>query len=94
MLDQYGRFFSAAATSSAAFAGLLFVALSVANREDSEHPTRERRTVLAGAFNGSVTVGGPYLLAPYQFVGIGDREDETTHGYRLDDKHLEILWMM
>jgi hypothetical protein len=49
VLDQYARFFPTAATASAAFSGLLFVALSVVNRDDSQHATRERRTVLAGS---------------------------------------------
>jgi len=60
-------------TASAAFTGLLFVALSVANRDDSEHGTRERRTVLAATsflalvdiFFVSITssLGGTVLLA-------------------------------
>src|SRR6266568_4848771 len=49
MLDQYARFFAASATASAGFSGLLFVALSVVNRDESQHGTRERRTVLAGS---------------------------------------------
>jgi len=49
MLDQYMRFFAASATASAGFSGLLFVALSVVNRDESEHRTRERRTVLAAS---------------------------------------------
>src|SRR6266542_2215376 len=36
VLDQYARFFSTAATASAAFSGLLFVAVSVVNRDDSQ----------------------------------------------------------
>jgi hypothetical protein len=38
-----------------------------------------------------------YLLSPstsQPSVGIGDREDEMTHLCGLDDKHVEILWMM
>jgi hypothetical protein len=49
MLDQYARFFAAGATTSAGFSGLLFVALSVVNRDESQHATRERRTVLAAS---------------------------------------------
>ncbi len=51
MLDEYVRFYAAATTTSAGFAGLLLVALSVVNRDESQHLTRERRTVLAaGSF--------------------------------------------
>lgn len=51
MLDQYVRFFAASTTTSAGFAGFLLIALSVVNRDESQHVTRERRTVLAaGAF--------------------------------------------
>ena len=51
MLDEYVRFFTLSTSTSAGFAGLLFVALSVVNKDESEHVTRERRTVLAaGAF--------------------------------------------
>jgi hypothetical protein len=49
MLDEYLRFYAASTTASAGFAGLLFVALSVVNKDESQHVTRERRTVLAGA---------------------------------------------
>jgi hypothetical protein len=76
--DQYARFFSMAATASAAFIGLLFVALSVVNRDHSEHATRERRTVLAGsAFLALIDIffvsllsslGGPALLASTSLV--------------------------
>ncbi len=51
MLDEYVRFYAASTTASAAFAGLLLVALSVVNKDESQHVTRERRTVLAaGSF--------------------------------------------
>jgi hypothetical protein len=78
VLDQYARFFSASATASAAFIGLLFVAVSVVNRDDSQHATRERRTVLAGsAFLALVdiffvsllsSIGGPVVLATTSVV--------------------------
>jgi len=76
--DQYARFFSTAATASAAFAGLLFVALSVVNRDDTQLATRERRLVLAGsAFLALVdiffvsllsSVGGAVVLATTSLV--------------------------
>jgi hypothetical protein len=51
VLDEYVRFYAASTTASAAFAGLLLIALSVVNLDESQHVTRERRTVLAaGAF--------------------------------------------
>jgi len=51
MLNEYVRFYAASTTASAAFAGLLLIALSVVNLDESQHVTRERRTVLAaGAF--------------------------------------------
>lgn len=49
MLDGGARFFQASATASAAFIGLLLVALSVVNQDDTQQATRERRTVLAGS---------------------------------------------
>jgi hypothetical protein len=49
MLDRYIGFFSASTTASAGLAGLLFVALSVVNRDEFQHQTRERRMVLAGS---------------------------------------------
>lgn len=49
MLDQYAHFFAASTNISAGFSGLLFVALSVVNRDESQHATRERRTVLAAS---------------------------------------------
>ena|SRR5579871_3554049 len=48
MLSQYAHFFAASATASAGFTGLLLVALSIVNHDDTEQGTRERRTVLAG----------------------------------------------
>jgi hypothetical protein len=51
MLDEYVRFYAASKATSAGFAGLLLVALSVVNTDESQPVTRERRTVLAaGAF--------------------------------------------
>jgi hypothetical protein len=49
MLDPYARFFAASATASAAFTGLLLIALSVVNQDEAVHRTRERRTVLAAS---------------------------------------------
>ncbi len=42
-------FFAASAGASAAILGLLVVAVSVVNADDSDAQTRERRTVLAGS---------------------------------------------
>jgi hypothetical protein len=49
MLEEYVRFYAASTSASAGFAGLLLVALSVVNKDESQHVTRERRTVLAAA---------------------------------------------
>ena len=49
MLDQYAHFFAVSTSASAGFCGLLFVALSVVNRDERELRTRERRTVLAAS---------------------------------------------
>ena len=49
MLDEYVRFYSLSATASAGFAGLLLVALSVVNKDESQHLMRERRTILAAS---------------------------------------------
>jgi len=48
-LDHYANFFIASAGASAAILGLLVVAVSVVNTDDSELTTRELRTVLAGS---------------------------------------------
>jgi hypothetical protein len=48
-VGKYENFFLASSGASAAFLGLLFVALSVVNRDDADTRTRERRTVLAGS---------------------------------------------
>lgn len=48
MFSEYAHFFAASATASAGFTGLLLVALSIVNHDDTEPGTRERRTVLAG----------------------------------------------
>ena len=48
-MGKYENFFLASSGASAAFLGLLFVALSVVNRDDADTRTRERRTVLAGS---------------------------------------------
>jgi hypothetical protein len=49
VITEYARFFGTAATAAAGFTGLLFVALSVVNRDEHRLETRERRTVLAGS---------------------------------------------
>jgi len=49
VLDQYARFFSTGGYGLGGGSGLLFVAVSVVNRDDSQYATRERRTVLAGS---------------------------------------------
>jgi hypothetical protein len=46
---QYQNFFIASAGASAAILGLLVVAVSVVNADDSDPTTRENRTVLAGS---------------------------------------------
>jgi hypothetical protein len=46
---HYGSFFIASAGASAAILGLLVVAVSVVNADDSDPTTRENRTVLAGS---------------------------------------------
>ena len=49
MVGHYGNFFIASAGASAAILGLLVVAVSVVNADDSDPTTRELRTVLAGS---------------------------------------------
>ena len=49
MVGHYQNFFIASAGASAAILGLLVVAVSVVNADDSDSTTRERRTVLAGS---------------------------------------------
>jgi hypothetical protein len=49
VVGHYENFFIASAGASAAILGLLVVAVSVANGDDSELATRELRTVLAGS---------------------------------------------
>jgi len=49
MLGHYDMFFVASAGASAAILGLLVVAVSVVNADDTDAKTRERRTVLAGS---------------------------------------------
>jgi hypothetical protein len=72
-VDHYANFFIASAGASAAILGLLVVAVSVVNADDSDPTTRENRTVLAGsAFVGLVDIfmvsivaltGGAIVLA-------------------------------
>jgi hypothetical protein len=49
LLGHYEMFFAASAGASAAILGLLVVAVSVVNADDTDAKTRERRTVLAGS---------------------------------------------
>ncbi len=49
MVGRYENFFTASAGASAAILGLLVVALSVVNADDTNPTTRELRTVLAGS---------------------------------------------
>ncbi len=49
MVGHYESFFIASAGASAAILGLLVVAVSVVNTDDSNERTRELRTVLAGS---------------------------------------------
>ena len=49
MLDQYAHFLDVSATASAGFTGLLLVALSIVNSDESQYGLRERRMVLAGS---------------------------------------------
>jgi hypothetical protein len=57
VVGHYEDFFVASAGASAAILGLLVVAVSVVNADDSNPTTRENRTVLAGsAFVGLVDI--------------------------------------
>jgi len=49
MVGHYESFFVASAGASAAILGLMVVAVSVVNADDTDPTTRERRTVLAGS---------------------------------------------
>jgi hypothetical protein len=49
VVGHYENFFIASAGASAAILGLLVVAVSVVNADDTDPTTRERRTVLAGS---------------------------------------------
>jgi hypothetical protein len=49
MLDEYVRFYGLSTTASAGFAGLLLVALSVVNKDESHPLMSERRTILAAS---------------------------------------------
>src|SRR5580658_7511519 len=49
LVGHYEMFFAASAGASAAILGLLVVAVSVVNADDTDPKTRERRTVLAGS---------------------------------------------
>ena len=49
MVGHYESFFMASAGASAAILGLLVVAVSVVNADDTDPTTRELRTVLAGS---------------------------------------------
>ena len=50
MLETYSSFFAASSAASAAFIGLLFVALTIANLDTTDVRARtERRDTLAGS---------------------------------------------
>ena len=49
MLNEYTRFLYSCTSVSAGFTGLLFVALSIVNRDESHEVRRERRTLLAAS---------------------------------------------
>jgi hypothetical protein len=49
MLSEYTRFLYSSTSASAGLTGLLFVALSVVNRDESHEVRRERRTLLAAS---------------------------------------------
>lgn len=49
MLEEYTRFLYSSTSASAGLTGLLFVALSVVNRDESHEVRRERRTLLAAS---------------------------------------------
>jgi len=78
MLEQYVRFFTVSTSASAGFAGLLLVALSVVNKDESHPLMRERRTILAASsflaladiFFVSLTssLGGTRILATTSLV--------------------------
>jgi hypothetical protein len=89
MLGQYAHFLDASATASAGFTGLLLVALSIVNHDDTEYGTRERRTILAGSaflalidiFFVSLTssLGGVRLFATASLVMAGIGVLGTSH---------------
>jgi hypothetical protein len=78
LIDHYKMFFVATSGASAAILGLLVVAVSVVNADDSDAKTRERRTVLAGsaflalvdAFFVSIVAltGGPAIFGTSNLV--------------------------
>jgi hypothetical protein len=49
VLGHFQNFFIASSGASAAILGLFFVAVTVANTDDADRQTRERRIVLAGS---------------------------------------------
>jgi uncharacterized membrane protein len=49
MLEEYTRFLYSTTSASAGFAGLMFVALSIVNRDEAHDVRRERRTLLAAS---------------------------------------------
>jgi hypothetical protein len=64
VVGHYESFFTASTGASAAILGLLVVAVSVVNADDTDPTTRERRTVLAGsAFVALVDIFFVSLLA-------------------------------
>ena len=69
MLDQYSNFFLASAGASAAFIGLLFVSLTIADAGTNDQRARTNRDALAGSAFAQ-------LLDAF-FVSIGGLADEV-----------------
>ncbi len=69
VLDRYSNFFLASAGASAAFIGLLFVSLTIADSEESDQRARTNRDALAGSAFAQ-------LLNAF-FVSMGGLADEV-----------------
>ncbi|MBV8444842.1 MAG: hypothetical protein JOZ92_02880 [Candidatus Dormibacteraeota bacterium] len=67
MIGGYTNFLIASAGASAAFIGLLFVGMSIVNRDDANHSTRERRIVLAGS--SFLALVDAFFVSIISFVG-------------------------
>jgi hypothetical protein len=69
VLDRYSNFFLASAGASAAFIGLLFVSLTIADLEETDQRARTNRDALAGSAFAQ-------LLDAF-FVSMGGLADEV-----------------